>query len=65
MDLSIRKLDLEERRATAYRHMVEQITDELRAEYEAEFGEEFRKLHPFKPNGLVIHELALKRLSQK
>lgn len=65
MDLSIRKMDLEERRGIAYRHMCEQIEEELRAEYEAEFGEAFRQQYPFKPNSLVIHELALKRLSQK
>lgn len=65
MDLSIRKLDLEERRTAMYQDAYDQIKDDLRAEYEAEFGPEFRAQHPFKPNHEVIHALVLKRLSQK
>jgi len=65
MDLSIRKLDLEERRARMYQDTYAQIEDGLRAEYEAEFGEAFRAQYPFKANGQIIHAMALQRLSQK
>lgn len=63
MDRAIRKMNADERQAIAYRHAYEEIEERLRAEYEAEFGEEFRQQYPFKPNGQIIHALAMKQIS--
>lgn len=62
MDRAIRKMNAEEQQAIAYRNAYDEIEERLRAEYEAEFGPAFRQQYPFKPNGLIIHEMALQQI---
>ncbi len=65
---SIRRLTPEEidaRRDAAqanYDRIYAEIEDAQRAEYEAEFGEEYRAKYPFKADGSEIHQQVQSRI---
>ena len=58
MDRAIRRLTREEQEQAAYEELLEKVRGEMSAEYEAEFGPEYRARHPFKP-GNEVHNRAM------
>lgn len=62
MDRCIRRLTNEEQADAAYREACEEIEAAMRANYEAEFGEEYRAKHPFQPDSARIHKIAMKQI---
>lgn len=63
MDRDIRRLTLDEQADIAYREAYEEIEEAMRANYEAEFGPEFRAKHPFQPDSARIHKIAMRQIS--
>lgn len=55
----------EEQASDAYRALYDQIVSDQEAEYEAEFGPEYRAVHPFKVNGATIHQRVMQQLQQQ
>lgn len=55
----------EERAAERYRDIYDETLAAERAEYEAEFDEEFRKKHPYKERPSHIHFKTMERLKKR
>lgn len=64
MDRAIRRLTREEQEQAAYAALCEEIEAEMRAEYEAQFGPEYRAQHPFNP-GNEVHNRAMAEIEAR
>jgi hypothetical protein len=53
----------EEREADLYSELYDAEVERQRVEYEAEYGELYRSRHPFKVDGLAVHEAVMRRLA--
>lgn len=60
MDQAIRRMTDDEQEAEIYRRLHDAEVERRRADYEAEFGPEFRLTHPFQPTG--VHEAVMEQI---
>lgn len=68
MMLSIRRLtaaekaDRDDASADRYEELFDEIAEQERAEYDAQFGTEFQAKHPYRRDTARIHETVCRRL---
>lgn len=55
----------QEQKQERYSAMYAEVEQQMRAEYEAEFGDAYREKHPFTPDGAVIHQTTLQKLREQ
>lgn len=66
--MTIRRLtpdEQEERRADRYEELYAQIEANMREEHDREFGDDYRKYHPFKPDGRRIHAAVMAQMQRE
>lgn len=61
-DRAERRLLAEERESEWYRELFQQVDEQMRLAYEADFGPTYRAHHPYKTDGPVVDKIVSKMM---
>ena len=61
-DRSERRLLAEERESDTYREYFQQVDEQMRLAYEADFGPHYRSLHPYRTDGPLVDKIVTKMM---
>lgn len=61
-DRAERRLLAEERESETYREYFQQVDEQMRLEYERDFGPTYRAMYPYRTDGPAVHKIVTKMM---